>query len=114
MIEIDAIAENCSMQTRVRLDVSGHAGSAPVGFDIVCAGVSALVSSLVLWPEKNSRIQLDTLETKLEKGKALFMAAAIDKDAEILYSVFEMVVDGLEEIAKAYPEYVSIKRKEYP
>lgn len=42
------------------------------------------------------------------------MAAAIDKDAEILYSVFEMVVDGLEEIAKAYPEYVSIKRKEYP
>ena len=36
----------------------------------------------------------------MEKGKALFMASAIDKDAEILYSVFEMVVDGLKKLQK--------------
>lgn len=114
MIEIDATAENYGAQSRVRLDVYGHAGMAPEGLDIVCAGVSALVSSLVLWPEKNSEIKLDTLETEMEKGKALFLASAINENAAILYSVFEMVVDGLEEIAKSYPEYVSITRKEYP
>lgn len=93
----------------------GHAGAAERGFDIVCAGVSALIQSFSDWVEKESKNKKRqwycNAETK-EGSADIYCAARTDKKE--LIATFDMTVDGIESIAKVYPGYVSVERKEYP
>ena len=93
----------------------GHAAAAKKGSDIVCAGVSALIQSFSDWVGKESQNKKKqwscTTETK-EGSADIYCAARSDKKE--LIATFEMTVDGIESIAKAYPGYVSVERKEYP
>lgn len=66
------------------LNACGHAGYAPYGSDIVCAGISALYQ---------------TLETALEKNHE-------PEDRELLIRSF---LAGMEQIAKQYPNNIEIE-----
>lgn len=92
--------------------VIGHAGAADKGKDVVCAAVSALVLSFVNWLHKKAGERKDVWSciTDIESGLAdIYCSAETDKD--ILSAAFEMTVDGLECIAKEYPEYVTIEER---
>lgn len=104
MINILADTDNLS------IEVSGHAGYADPGKDIVCAGVSSLVfcylkSIRVLCGiepelEENSKtgyVKITTYEkatNKLKKNKLLYKSLLL----------------GLKEIEKKYPDYVRINK----
>ena len=85
--------------------VEGHAGFAPPGQDIVCAAVSALVQTLVL--------SLDLLAPgeaafHIESGKAVIQFQSHSEKSRLLVRSFFV---GMEQIAAAYPENVSMTRR---
>lgn len=79
-----------------RIEVNGHAGYAPEGFDIYCAGVSALLSTLTLHPGVMSDIA---------PGHGIVWAEP-DNDT---ITVFTFVCSGLQAMAEAYPDYISFQ-----
>lgn len=81
------------------ITISGHAGFAPKGTDIVCAGVSAIEMALAKWMEKKS---LEGLECTVIMGKDetdCFMS----RDLRALEPM-EMAWGGLCAIAELYPD----------
>lgn len=89
-----------------RLCVRGHAGQAPVGQDIVCAGVSALTVALAESAELR-RKKCISLDIMVEKGNAHIFAVPRAEHAPELMAVFDTAVCGLRHIERAYPEYLT-------
>ena len=84
------------------LEVRGHANQAPHGEDIVCAGVSALLTAGF----NNLRNHKD-YELKLDEGYALFKAEAeLDAHDE---AVIETIICGLNSIHESYPKFIEVK-----
>lgn len=82
--------------------VEGHAGFAPPGQDIICAGVSALTQTLVQ--------ALDVLASgetvfHIEPGKAVIQFQTHSEKSRLLARSFFI---GIEMIARTYPENVSL------
>lgn len=82
--------------------VEGHAGFAPPGQDVVCAGVSALTQTLVQ--------TLDVLASgetvfHIESGKAIIQFQTHSEKSRLLARSFFI---GVEMIAQTYPENVSL------
>ena len=93
---------------QMMIKAEGHAGYAEYGKDIVCAGVSALMQTLrpALLERgiRNTRYMITSGESRIE--------VKAEPECEERYPclvVFETVLAGLKEIARAYPDYVSIK-----
>ena len=87
-----------------KIVVEGHAGFAPPGQDIVCAGVSALTQTLVQ--------ALDVLAPgeavfHIEQGKAAIQFQTHSEKSRLLARSFFI---GVEMIAQTYPENVSLTR----
>ncbi len=88
--------------------VTGHAGYAPHGRDIVCAGVSALCAALINY--------LDRLDEKgfismygLELGDG-FLRCGVDNDfLGFGREAIKLVRGGIELVAKAYPKNVCVR-----
>ena len=91
------------------LAVVGHAGQAPAGQDIVCAGVSALVGSLAKMLEQN-RPQCERLGILLEQGCGCITVHPSCDFKEGCQRAFETVLCGLEQIAKQYPSYIRLEK----
>ena len=84
------------------LEVTGHAGSAPYGKDLVCAAVSALLTGGF-----NNLINHKDYELKLDEGYALFKAnAPVDAHDE---TVIETIICGLNTICEANPKFIEVK-----
>ena len=83
---------------KCRLYVSGHAAYSP-GNDIVCAGVSALVGTLVQYASKHYR----QVRCRMQAGDAFLAAGAGAQDG------FDMIVAGLSAIAATYPAHVRVQ-----
>ena len=75
-----------------RITVSGHAGHAPVGQDIVCAAVSALMYALAGYLEETEQ----AARSDIRRGYADCGAA------------FALVRCGMEQLAAAYPGCVEM------
>jgi uncharacterized protein YsxB (DUF464 family) len=98
------IRVTCSRQEdRWELRVSGHAGTAPYGKDLVCAAATALVCALAKYVSEQEPEEAPTL--RLEPGDA-----EITAKGKQLAPAFETVCAGLELLAEAYPENVRWER----
>ncbi|KAK9680593.1 Cysteine protease Prp [Popillia japonica] len=84
------------------LTVSGHAGYAEKGKDIVCAGVSTLWNTLV---ESTARLTTDNIYYGIAEGEASMEWNAISEKGELLIGSFLI---GVKELEAEYPEYVKI------
>lgn len=84
------------------LTVSGHAGYAEAGKDIVCAGVSALVYGAAGALEHRG---VSCAFRDDEEGITLHVRATAD--ADFTDGVFAAAVAGLDQIAESYPDYVT-------
>lgn len=91
-----------------RVTVSGHAGYAPLGQDIVCAAISALTQTLIASIEEltGNKIKCD-----LRRGNAVIEYEDLTEDAQLLVESFFI---GAEGIAKAYPDCVRTVRMDRP
>ena len=83
-----------------RLRVSGHAGYAEVGKDIVCSAVSILVVTLV----ESLKKQNENIKYKLEEGNLILYKQELGSSEKLLLSSFLIGIGMLEDM---YPEYIT-------
>lgn len=86
-----------------RLELRGHAGSAPKGEDLVCAAVSALCCTLA----ENLRRRDSRALVILQPGYARFQCRSQDL---ALICVMDAFYLGFRELARSYPEYIRTRR----
>ena len=86
----------------VSLEVKGHANSAPHGEDLVCAGVSAILTGGL-----NNLEDVKAFDIKLDEGDAHVIAKkSLSSHDEI---VMETIIVSLRTIQESYPEFITIK-----
>lgn len=93
------------IEVNVREDgitVTGHAGYAPPGQDIVCAGISTLTQSLIKSVEN---LTADRIEYEISPGKVDIIYGDLSEKASTLVDSFFI---GICMIADEYPEYIRI------
>lgn len=85
-----------------RIMVIGHAGYGPSGYDIVCAGVTALTQSLVRSIEDLTE---DKIEYEISLGKADIRYGNLSEKSKTLVDSFFI---GICAVASEFPDYVRI------
>lgn len=88
------------------LHSEGHAGQGEYGFDIVCAGVSALLYSVAetLTEEYDVVVDID------QEGKMDIDIRALDD--EHVQTIMKVADYGIKGIQRQYPEFVKLQSKE--
>lgn len=87
------------------ITITGHAGYAEHGKDIVCAGISALTQTLIASIET---LTDDSMEYHMESGRTeLFFETDLSEGARLLIKSFFIGVSGIE---AAYPSYVKLTK----
>ena len=85
-----------------QIKITGHAGYAPIGQDIVCAGISTLVQTLI---ESIETLTADKIKYVSQPGLVEIKHGDLSADAKLLIDSFFVGV-GL--IAETYPYHVRI------
>ena len=84
-------------------DMLGHAGYAPRGHDIVCAGISALLETFLMSVNK---LTTDEISSVISSGNAVIRYKGnLSRDAQLLADSFFC---GVKAIADTYPENVRV------
>lgn len=84
--------------------ISGHAGFADSGEDVVCAAVSVLVINAINSCEALLGDEPDVKETEEE-----LLCRLRNFDSERVQLLFQSMVYGLRDIAKQYPQHVRVR-----
>ena len=86
---------------RCTLEICGHAESADFGRDVVCAGVSAITTTLaLLLRDENADVQVKSGNTRIT------YTAGKDIEAYITFSM-----TGYRWMAEVFPEFVTLQEK---
>lgn len=93
----------------VSFEISGHANSGPYGYDIVCAGVSAVSFGAV-----NAALKLSGIDLNITQGDGgyLFIKLPTNGSSEQIEKaqlIFEAMVISLETIEREYEKFVEIR-----
>lgn len=88
---------------KTRMIIKGHAGYAPAGQDIVCAGISALFGTL---REALHKVP-ETNVLSTDKGALV----AFTKRPETVALLFRSFGNGMKIMAEQYPEHIKYERK---
>jgi len=86
-----------------RIEISGHAGYAEPGKDIVCAGVTALTQTLI---QSIENLTDDKIEYRISPGKAEIEYRNLSEKSKTLVDSFFV---GICLIAEEFPEYVKVR-----
>jgi uncharacterized protein YsxB (DUF464 family) len=86
--------------------LTGHAGYAPQGLDIVCAGVSALFIGLL---KSIQELTDDEPAHIIAPGNSMLEIKNPSSSAMLLIDSFFV---GITEMADYYPDYVKVSRRE--
>ena len=87
---------------QARIVVSGHAGYAPLGQDIVCAAISTLTQTLI---QAIQELTADTIQYRISPGGVDIQHGDLSADAQLLVDSFFV---GCRMVADAYPDYVRV------
>lgn len=87
------------------LTISGHAGYAEHGQDIVCAGVSAIAFALLGYLEE-CEDEVEELDGPIVECGSIYVSC---KGKPNIANAFHMAVCGLKQIADSYADYVDIQ-----
>ena len=85
-----------------RITVSGHAGYAEAGKDIVCAGVTALTMSLV---KSINDLTEDKIEYEISSGRVDIHYGNLSEEGKLLVDSFFI---GICQIADEFPDHIRI------
>lgn len=86
-----------------RIEISGHAGYAEPGKDIVCAGVTALTQTLI---QSIENLTDDKIEYRISPGKVEVEYRNLSGKSKTLVDSFFV---GICLIAEEFPEYVKVR-----
>ena len=86
------------------ISLKGHAGYAEHGKDVVCAGISTLIQSLIKSVEELTE---DKIIYSMSPGKVDIKHGNLSRDAQLLIDSFFV---GCELIACSYPNYVKLTK----
>nr|DAZ09396.1 MAG TPA: YsxB-like protein [Caudoviricetes sp.] len=86
-----------------RIEISGHAGYAEYGKDIVCAGVTALTQTLI---QSIENLTDDEIEYRISPGKVEVEYGNLSEKSKTLVDSFFV---GICLIAEEFPEYVKVR-----
>lgn len=86
-----------------RIEISGHAGYAEPGKDIVCAGVTALTQTLI---QSIENLTDDKIEYRISPGKAEIEYRNLSEKSKTLVDSFFI---GICLIAEEFPEHVKVR-----
>lgn len=87
------------------ITMSGHAGSAPAGEDLICAAASTLITALAETMAKH-KDKLSGYSVKLESGDAYVKVTPTEEFKETCDGAFEMALSGFELLSSLYPAYI--------
>ncbi|MBQ8140613.1 MAG: ribosomal-processing cysteine protease Prp [Clostridia bacterium] len=90
---------------RYGIILKGHAGQAPYGRDIVCAGASALLCSLAKFFVAHTE-ELAEYEIDVNGGFGKVRVLPKDYFEQSCLAVFELARGGFSELAEHYPSYI--------
>lgn len=95
----------------VHLEMAGHAGAAPKGEDLVCAGASTLCYTLgqavtFLW---NQEALLHPPVVEIQQGRASIIATPKDGYESMVYMAWWTVQAGFYTLSSNYPQYVRLR-----
>lgn len=94
-------------------EISGHAGYAEAGKDIVCAAASILAFSLAEGLEREQkRGGLQSLMIHRVAGKMRVSFSPNPEKMESVAALIEGIVIGFELLSQKFPEFVRLKMKE--
>lgn len=88
------------------MTVTGHAGYAEPGKDIVCAGVSTLTCALVGFVENHGK----PYDTVMDEGGGYAKVVSYQSD-ESIEAAFELTLIGMMQVEMAFPKYVTVSSK---
>ena len=93
---------------RFHLRIDGHAGSAPKGEDLVCAGVSALAFALL-----QAMTDFDGSEAVVEEEDGIIDVRCDPAPYEVIAceAVMDAFAGGLSLLASEYPQYVKYEER---
>lgn len=86
-----------------RIEISGHAGYAEPGKDIVCAGVTALTQTLI---QSIENLTDDEIEYRISPGKVKVEYRNLSEKSKTLVDSFFI---GICLIAEEFPEHVKVR-----
>ena len=93
------------MESKSAIVVAGHSRYAPPRQDIVCAAVSALVQTLAL---SLDRLAPGETVCSMEPGSATIRYTSLSEKGRLLVCSFFV---GIEAVAAAYPDNVTMTRR---
>ena len=88
--------------TRFRLECRGHAGFAASGKDVVCAAVSAICQTLLLWCRNTDTAAVRRAE--MEPGHFL-----LEAEGEDCAEPWKAAALGLMSLQQGYPGHVQVR-----
>lgn len=99
-----------SKERILSFEVTGHAGYADAGEDIVCAAVSVLAIETVNSIDKMANHQMTVKEADEEGGylSARIQSNLSPKQEEITQILLQHLYLSLEDVSSTYPDYVRI------
>ena len=100
IVEFGAYAEARWVQ------VSGHAGYAEIGKDIVCAGVSITAQALAATLSQTEGVMVDV---KTEDGRMFIVCKCAQQMKRYVDALFDMARMAFELLAEEYPKHVKVK-----
>jgi uncharacterized protein YsxB (DUF464 family) len=86
------------------MTIEGHAGYAEAGQDIVCAGVSAIVQTLIQSVED---LTAELIEYTMQPGFVEVRFLTLSDEGRVL---LDSALIGLQMIAEAHPHHVAIEK----
>lgn len=94
----------------ISFEISGHANSGPYGYDLVCAGVSAVSFGAV-----NAALQLSEAELEIEQGgEGGYLSVTIPPNLTLVQkekvtNAFEVMLISLQTIEREYSQFIEIE-----
>lgn len=93
-----------------RITVQGHAGSAPIGEDLVCSAASILVHTLDANVENMEVAGIATKRySEIKEGFTKISCTPVRGFENVVKATFQSVCVGFEILADKFPEYISYK-----
>lgn len=102
MIQVGFWIEN----KRICLCITGHAGQAESGCDIVCASASVLAYTLAQNIYEKEAMLREEPTIRLEKGCAELVCAPFAESFTEMTAIYGAFYKGFELLAQNYPQYV--------
>ena len=87
------------------IKIRGHAKHAPIGQDIVCAGVSVLIQTLI---QSVETLTADEIEYSMQPGTVDIKFWCLSDLSKVLIDAFFIGIKG---IAEAYPKNVKLTER---